>query len=140
MIWLNLLLVAVLIALNAFFVAVEYAAVASRRSRVEVLAENNSLASRIVHEWLENPKSRDRLIAANQVAITLINLAVGALSENTFATLLLPLFNAIQVPIGWELLRSILNALPVIIGLLIATGLQVVFGELVPKVAVLRSP
>ena len=140
MIWLNLLVIVVFIGLNAFFVAVEYAAVASRRSRLEVLTDKESHAGKIVQDWLENSKSRDRLIAANQVAITLINLAVGAVSENTFSTLLLPAFNAIQLPVGWDFLRSVLNSLPVILGLVIATGLQVVFGELVPKVAVLRSP
>ena len=75
-----------------------------------------------------------------QVAITLINLAVGAVSENTFAAMLLPLFARIQVPAAWDFVRHILNALPVVLGLIIATSLQVVFGELVPKVAVLRSP
>ena len=140
MIWVNLLLIAVFIGMNAFFVAVEYAAVASRRSRLDLIADKESTASRIVHDWLENPKARNRLIAANQVAITLINLAVGAVSENTFSAIFSPLFIQIQVPEGLDFLRQILNGLPIVLGLIIATGLQVIFGELVPKVAVLRSP
>ncbi len=136
----NLILIAFLISLNAFFVAVEYAVVASRRSRLEVVAERESRAARIVHEWLENSQTRDRLIAANQVAITLINLAVGAVSENTFAAIFMPIIQNIQIPQEFSVMYQIIQALPVILGLIIATSLQVVFGELVPKVAVLRSP
>ena len=65
MIFINLLIIVVFIAINAFFVAVEYAAVASRRSRLELIVEKETGASRIVRGWLENPKERDRLIAAN---------------------------------------------------------------------------
>jgi putative hemolysin len=140
MILINLVIIAVLIAINAFFVAVEYAAVASRRSRLDLVVEKDNKASRIVHEWLENPAARDKVIAANQVAITLVNLAVGAVSENTFSAIFLPLFQQIFVPDGWQIIRQVLNGLPVVLGLIIATGLQVIFGELVPKVAVLRSP
>ena len=107
MILLNILVIFIFIGLNAFFVAVEYAAVASRRSRLEVLTEKETRGSKIVHDWLEDPKARDRLIAANQVAITLINLAVGAVSEDTFSALLLPGFNAILLPTGFEFLRSV---------------------------------
>jgi putative hemolysin len=140
MIFIDLIIIFILIGLNAFFVAVEYAAVASRRTRVEMIAGKETTASRIVLDWLENPNSRNRLIAANQVAITLVSLAIGALSENTFTALLLPSFMLIHVPDDLTWLRQVLNALPVILGLLIATILQVVFGELVPKVAVLRAP
>lgn len=136
----NLLVIALFIAINAFFVAVEYAVVASRRSRLEIITEKETTASRIVRGWLEDTAMRDKLIAANQVAITLVNLAVGAVSEETFAALLQPLFAWISIPADWTIVVNILNGLPVVLGLVIATGLQVVFGELVPKVAVLRDP
>lgn len=136
----NLLVIAIFIGINAFFVAVEYAVVASRRSRLEIIAEKETTASRIVRGWLEDTNMRDKLIAANQVAITLVNLAVGAVSEETFATLLQPLFAWITIPADWTVVTQIFHGLPVVLGLVIATGLQVVFGELVPKVAVLRNP
>jgi CBS domain containing-hemolysin-like protein len=79
MILINLVIIAGCIALNAFFVAVEYAVVASRRSRLETIADGESKSLELVRSWLDQPNKRDRLIAANQVAITLINLAVGAL-------------------------------------------------------------
>lgn len=139
MILINLVIIAACIGLNAFFVAVEYAIVASRRSRLETISDGESKSLQLVRSWLDQPNARDRLIAANQVAITLINLAVGALSENTFTLIFAPLFSKIQLSPPFEFLESAISALPIILGLVIATGLQVVFGELVPKVAVLRA-
>lgn len=140
MILINLVIIAGCIALNAFFVAVEYAVIASRRSRLETLASGESRSLELVLSWLGQSQRRDRVIAANQVAITLINLAVGALSENTFSLIFAPIFSKIQFYPPFTFLESVVTALPIILGLIIATGLQVVFGELVPKVAVLRAP
>ncbi len=140
MIFLNFILIFVLIGINAFFVAVEFAAVSSRRARLDLLANTDSKAARHVHIWMENPKARDRLIAASQLGITVVSLALGAVGENTFETLLYPLFEGKHFP-GWlQVIDFILPALPLILALIIVTSLHVVLGEQVPKVAVLRSP
>ena len=59
-IW-NLLLILVLIGLNGFFVSVEFAAVSSRKARVELLAAESNAASKIVKSWIDNSAARDRL-------------------------------------------------------------------------------
>lgn len=138
-IW-NFLIILLLIALNAFFVSVEFAAVSSRRARIEVLSDEGNAAARLVKEWLENPSARDRLIAASQLGITMVGLALGALGENTFQALLLPVFNSISIPANLHFLTPLLNALPLILSLVIITGLLVVLGEMVPKVATLQQP
>jgi putative hemolysin len=136
----NLIYLFLLIGLNAFFVAVEYAAIAARRSRLELLIVKETKATRMVEEWLSDPLSRDRLIAANQIYITLISLAMGALGADAFKDLLVPVFNRITLPVNWAILRGVLTALPFILSLLIVTAFQVVLGEQVPKVTVLRAP
>ncbi len=78
------LLILLLIALNAFFVSVEFAAVASRRARIELFAEEGNTAANIVKSWIENPSTRDRLIAASQLGITIVSLTLGAVGENVF--------------------------------------------------------
>ena len=138
-IW-NFLLILLLIALNAFFVSVEFAAVASRRARIEILAEENNAAARIVKRWLENPFARDRLIAASQLGITMVGLALGAIGENTFQVLLSPFFSTLILPDNLKFLGPILNVLPLVLSLLIITSLLVVLGEMVPKVATLQQP
>ena len=70
--------IAVLIALNGFFVAVEFAAVTSRRVRLTMIAEADSRPVRIVEKWLDDPSARDRLIAASQLGITIVSLMLGA--------------------------------------------------------------
>ncbi len=137
---LRILLLLLLVAMNAFFVAVEYAAIASRRAKLEMLIEHESAASRIVKDWLQNPLARDRLIAANQIYITLISLALGAIGANAVQEMLSPLFLNIHFSAKWEIINSVISILPLLISLILVTGIQVVLGEQVPKVTVLRSP
>ncbi|HZU86990.1 MAG TPA: hemolysin family protein [Anaerolineaceae bacterium] len=138
--FIDFLFIFVLIALNAFFVAVEFAAVSSRRARLDILENADSSAARIVRGWLENTAARDRLIAGSQLGITVVSLALGAVGENAFEVLLTPYFESAHFPDWLAFLDSILPALPLIISLTVVTSLHVVLGEQVPKVAVLRAP
>jgi putative hemolysin len=136
----NILLIFLLIALNAFFTGVEFAAVSSRRARLDVLVEEDSQAARIVRSWLENPSAREHLIAATQMGITIVSLALGAVGENTFQAWLNPFFQNAQLPPFIHFLQDVLPALPLILSLIVVTSFHVVLGEQVPKVAVLRTP
>jgi len=136
----NFLLILLLVALNAFFTSVEFASVAARRSRIELLAEEGNAAAKIVKTWLENPASRSRLIAACQLGITIVSLALGALGENTFQALLSPTFNRWALDPNLQRVASLLAVLPLIISLVIITSIHVVLGEQVPKVATLHQP
>jgi putative hemolysin len=136
----NFLLIALLIALNAFFVSVEFAAVTSRKARIELLAEEGNAAANIVKTWIENPAARDRLIAASQLGITIVSLALGAVGENTFQELLTPYFNQLSLSPSLQRLTSLLAVLPLVLSLVIITSIHVVLGEQVPKVATLHQP
>ncbi len=136
----QVLLILVLIGLNAFFVGVEFAVVSSRRSRLDMMVAPDNRAARLVRQWMEDDSARDRLIAASQLGITLVSLALGDAGEEAFSTLLEPYFNELSLPAGLGFLHNILPALPLVISLSIITSMHVVFGEQVPKVAVLRSP
>jgi magnesium and cobalt exporter, CNNM family len=138
-IW-NFLLILLLIALNGFFVSVEFAVVASRRARIELMAEDGNTAANIVKGWIENPSARDHLIAASQLGITIVSLALGAVGENTFQELLRPYFNSLTLPANLKSLASLLAALPLVLSLIIVTSMHVVLGEQVPKVATLHQP
>lgn len=140
MIWGDFLLILVLIALNGFFVSVEFAAVAARRARLDLMVDSDSPSSRLVHAWLEDAAARERLIAATQLGITVVSLALGAVGENTFAELLDPYFLDAHFPPALAFLDAILPALPLAVSLVLVTSLHVVLGEQVPKVAVLRAP
>lgn len=136
----NIILIILLIALNAFFVGVEFAVVAGRRVRLDTLIKSNTPLVQKIKTWLEIPAERDKLIAANQLGITVVSLALGAVGENTFAAWLEPYFEVLYLPVELEFLQHILPALPLFISLTVVTTFHVVLGEQVPKVAVLRSP
>jgi CBS domain containing-hemolysin-like protein len=139
MIW-NFLLILLLVALNGFFVATEFAVITARKTRIRLQAEEGNAAARLVLNWLENPQGRDKLIAAAQLGITIVSLALGAVGENTFEVLLEPVFYSLNIPVQWSRVEPILAALPLVISLIIVTSLHVVLGEQVPKVAALESP
>lgn len=136
----NFLLILLLVALNAFFTSVEFASVAARRSRIDLLATEGKSSARIVKGWLENPAARSRLIAACQLGITIVSLALGALGENTFQALLAPTFSRLALTTNMKQLTSLLAVLPLVISLIIITSIHVVLGEQVPKVATLHQP
>ena len=136
----DFLLILVLIGLNAFFSSMEFASVAARRTRIELLAEEGNAGAKIVKGWLENPASRSRLIAACQLGITIVSLALGAVGENTFQRLLTPYFDKISLSPNLRQLTSLMAALPLVLSLIIMTSLHVVLGEQVPKVATLHQP
>ena len=82
--------IALLILSNAFFVSIEFSAIASRRTRIDHLAAQGNRAAKLMAGWLDTPATRDRLVAASQVGITVASLALGALGESTFALLIEP--------------------------------------------------
>jgi CBS domain containing-hemolysin-like protein len=112
---LELLAVALLILLNGFFVAGEYALVTVRRTRVKELADEGSRTARSVVKITSDPP---HFIAAMQLGVTLTSLAIGALGERVLAGL----FDEWTATI-----------LAVLFAFLIITFLHVVVGELVPK-------
>jgi CBS domain containing-hemolysin-like protein len=134
------LLIFTLIALNGFFVGVEFSTVTSRRTRIDSLAKAGNRGAEIVRGWLSTPSGRDRVIAASQLGITIVSLALGAVGENTFEELLAPYFHDLVLPETLAFLGKLISALPLIISLTVVTTLHVVLGEQVPKITALNAP
>src|SRR5215217_1226597 len=81
-----------LIAVNAIYVAAEFAAVSVRRSRIQQLAaDGNPLAAWLL-PVIQSPAALDRYIAACQIGITLSSLVLGAYAQSTIAVRLEPFF------------------------------------------------
>src|SRR4051794_5929603 len=120
--FLQMLALAGLILLNAFFVAAEYGLVTSRRTRIMELEHEGDRRARAVLRITGDPP---RFIAAMQLGVTISSLAIGALGEQVLAHH----FDAFMA-----------SFLAVILALLIVTFLHVVIGELVPKGIALGHP
>jgi CBS domain containing-hemolysin-like protein len=80
------------------------------------------------------------MIAASQLGITIVNLTLGVVGENTFQVLLQPLFQHLNLPASYQLLVQLVAGLPLLLSLIIVTIITVVMGEQVPKVATLHNP
>jgi len=120
--FLELLGVAALILLNAFFVAAEYGLVTARRTRIIELHHQGNRRARDVLRITGNPP---RFIAAMQLGVTLTSLAIGALGEHVLTK---------------EFDTWMATAVAIALAYLILTFFHVVFGELVPKgVALVHS-
>lgn len=121
-----LLLSAVLIAVNALFVLMEYALVRVRPARVEVLARKGSRRAAMVQDILAR---LDDYLAAIQVGITAIGLALGAVGEPVITALISSRAEALLggLPPVWVRVMSFWIA----VGLL--AYFQIVLAELVPR-------
>jgi CBS domain containing-hemolysin-like protein len=124
--------VPVLIAVNAFFVAAEFALIAVRKTRVEEMVAQGVKGSKAVAAALER---LDRSIAATQLGITLASIGLGFVGEPALAALLDPLFQNLFG--AWHGVAS--HSAAVALAFLLVTFLHVVFGELVPKSMALQE-
>jgi CBS domain containing-hemolysin-like protein len=123
----------VLVGVNAFFVAAEYALVRVRRTQMETRAAQGSSSATVVLHALNH---LSRYIAGVQVGITLAGLALGRFGEPALAALLDPVEAFLFPPalLGPDASTALSTGL----ALLVITYLLVVLSELVPKAITLQ--
>src|SRR5271170_3564658 len=88
----RLLLIAVILAVNAFFAASEVALLSVRDSRLRQMAAEGVAGARIALQLLANP---EKLLSMTQVGVTLASLALGWAGEDTLYTLVAGWFSPI---------------------------------------------
>ncbi|MGQ0777534.1 MAG: hemolysin family protein [Pseudonocardiales bacterium] len=120
----------VLIALSAFFVAVEFALVAARRYRLEEAA-STSVSARAA---LRSARELSLLLAGSQLGITLCTLGLGAVAKPALDATLEPLLT------GWGLPSATAGVLAFVLSLLVVTFLHLVVGEMAPKSWAISHP
>ena len=126
----RLLLAFVLVALNGFFVAAEFAFVRIRSTAVEQLADEGRRGSGTLTEVMG---SLDDYLATTQLGITIASLGLGWVGEPAVAALIEPLLEPV-------LPEGLLHLVAFALGFGFITFLHVVFGELAPKtIAIQRA-
>ncbi|MFC7076060.1 hemolysin family protein [Haloarcula halophila] len=113
----------VLVVLNGFFVAAEFAFVRIRGTSVEQLAEEGRTGAGTLQEVMAN---LDDYLATTQLGITIASLGLGWVGEPAVASLIEP----VLAPV---LPMSLVHLVAFAIGFSVITFLHVVFGELAPK-------
>ena len=117
-----LVLLLLLIAINGFFVAAEFAVVRSRRARLEQMRDEGVRGAARALDQLDRV---DEFVATSQVGITLASLGIGFLGEPALATLLEPIFGFAS--------HAVALALAIALAFIIVTFLHVILGEQSPK-------
>src|SRR6478735_706307 len=117
-----LVLLLLLIAVNGFFVAAEFALVRSRRGKIEQLAEEGESGAVAVVEQLDKI---DESLSACQVGITMASIGIGFLGEPSLAALLEPVFGGLS--------HGVAVGISVAIAFTLVTGIHISIGEQVPK-------
>ncbi|HQW66665.1 MAG TPA: hemolysin family protein, partial [Gemmatimonadales bacterium] len=122
-----------LVALNAFFVAAEFALVGARRTRLDEMAAAGDTKARLAVKAVQ---SLDRYVSATQLGITLASLGLGMIGEPALAGLLERFFAFL--PDSFATFTS--HTVAVAISFSLISTLHIVLGELVPKSLAIRFP
>jgi CBS domain containing-hemolysin-like protein len=129
--WLLLALALLLIAANGVFVAAEFSLITADRATVERQAESGDGRAQSLLAAL---RSLSTQLSGAQLGITVTSLVVGFIAEPSLATLLRGPLGLTGLPDG------AVTGLSVGVALLVATVVQMVFGELVPKNWAIAEP
>jgi CBS domain containing-hemolysin-like protein len=125
--------VLVLVLLNGFFVAAEFALVAARRSKIDQMASEGDAKAKVVQHAQEQ---LDRYISGTQLGITLASLALGWIGEPALASLIdrgLTAVGLAKATAPGVVTAASHSAAAVAVAFAIITFLHIVLGELAPK-------
>ncbi len=123
-----LVLLMLLIAINGFFVAAEFALVRSRRGKLEQAAEEGEAGAEAVVEQLDRI---DESLSACQIGITAASIGIGFLGEPSLAKLLEPVFGGLS--------HGAAAALSLALAFAFVTAIHISIGEQVPKMLAIAN-
>jgi CBS domain containing-hemolysin-like protein len=115
---------------SAVFVSIEFATIASRRTRLEEMATS----SRSARAALRSASEVSVLLAGCQLGITACTLALGAVTKPAVEHALTPLLETLGLP-GWSA-----GTVSFVLALLLVTFLHLVVGEMAPKSWAISHP
>ncbi|WP_371822826.1 hemolysin family protein [Cohnella sp. LGH] len=120
----------VLVFLNGFFVAAEFAMVKARGSKIDTLVQEGHKRATAASHLIGH---LDAYLSACQLGITLTSLGLGWIGEPAIARMLEPMFQAVHLN------ENLVHPLSFIIGFSFITVLHIVLGELMPKSVAIRK-
>lgn len=124
--YLSVGLTLLIVALNGFFVAAEFAFVRIRQTRITELVESGNARARTVQSLL---KRIDTYLSATQLGVTIASLALGVVGEPAMTQALSPIFRIF----GIDSASGRAHAVALGVGFVLITSFHIVFGELLPK-------
>jgi CBS domain containing-hemolysin-like protein len=128
---LGVVLTALLLLANAFFVGAEFALISARRDRLETLVEQGKRSAGTV---IRAGQNLSLMLAGAQLGITACSILLGRIGEPAVAHLLEKPFDLFQVP------DAALHTVSFVVAITIVVVLHVLLGEMVPKNIAIAGP
>lgn len=129
-----LFVILLLILLNGFFVAAEFAIIGVRATQMEQLADEGDRVAANVLSVLESRKEQDRYIATAQLGITIASLGLGMYAEPQLAHFVEPYLAA-----WFDPSEAVVAAVGYVLAISFVSYLHIVVGEMVPKALALAD-
>lgn len=126
----DLFLTFLLVLLNGFFVAAEFALVKVRASQIDLLAQKGSKRALVAQQLVSR---LDAYLSATQLGITLASLGLGAFGEHVMSNLVGNIFDYFAITVNP-------HAVTIPIAFTLITFLHITFGEQVPKMFGIKYP
>ncbi|MBV8274376.1 MAG: HlyC/CorC family transporter [Verrucomicrobia bacterium] len=127
----HLFVILLLICLNGFFVASEFALVKVRSSQLDLLKDEGNRRATLAKHVIEN---LDAYLSATQLGVTLASLALGWIGQPYVASLLAPLLSHIGITS-----QAVIDGISITLGFALITYFSIVLGELTPKAVSIRK-
>src|SRR5262245_34144737 len=121
-----------LVLLNGFFVAAEFAIVKVRSTRIRELSARGDWRAKITQSVTGH---LDAYLSACQLGITLASLGLGWIGEPAVARLIEPPLHALGV---WN--DKVIHTTALVLGFTVISFLHIVIGEQAPKCLAIRRP
>ena len=115
-----------LVLLNGFFVAAEFALVKVRGSQLDIKIQKGSTRAKLAKSLLTK---LDAYLSATQLGITLASLALGAVGETAISEIVVRSFEKS----GWQVNPLTVHSISLPIALTLLTFFHVTIGEQIPK-------
>jgi CBS domain containing-hemolysin-like protein len=128
----KLAVIALLVALNGFFVACEFAIIKVRASQLDALVDEGNIRARLV-KFIRG--HLDAYLSATQLGVTLASLALGWLGEQFLVQMLQPFFALLHI-----YSHAFVTSVSIALAFVGITFLHIVFGELAPKYTAIANP
>lgn len=129
---LGIFLIFLLVFINGFFVAAEFAMVSIRPSRLEELVKENRSMALITKKAVSKI---DDMLSVCQVGITIASLLLGWIGESLFAGIVV----GIVAVLGFQLDPITIHSIAIGVSFTLITLLHVILGELVPKTLAIQN-
>lgn len=130
---LNIFLTVLLVMLNGFFVAAEFAFVKVRLSQIELKAQSGNRIARLVQSMLHD---LNYYLSATQLGITVASLLLGWVGEKVVVEIVLAIVDAL----GYDMSQAGAHGIAVVTSFTLITTMHIVLGEQAPKVLAIQKP